>query len=428
MNFFCRSLLLGVGLCVSFAAGAVHSENFEYNGYFRASTGTNSKGGDQECFTNSGTTGNEFRLGNECSIYGEAAFTAHHLKAQGETDPFFKSTIRLAYISPGHAAYEGTNEELHLTEAFVKGGRFHDTPYTFWAGKRFYRGPDLYMNDWWYWGNTIGNGAGVEDVPLGFGQLALAQIRQIGTTQSDVGRHGLTLWDARVSKIEVTENTELEVWLGYAHAPNGTSGATIYEKATGYVAGTKFHTKLGEGFNIALLVAGQGLMESLELSGDTAPVKNVSTQDKAQRLRIADHWTHFVPDSKWAFHLMAMHEQWDTGADTDSAGTWTGIGVHPVYFLTDHVHLTGQVGFSQVEIESEKDGMGDPLGARTLIRATVAPQLAINRSVWGRPVLRAFYTHSWWNKENKAKIATGAPAYADLTSGGAYGFQAEVWF
>ena len=431
MNFYLRGWLLVASLVLSTSAGAAHSEDFEYNGYFRAGTGTNSFGGDQQCFSNSGSSGNEFRLGNECSIYGEAAFTAHQLQG-ADSDPFFKSSIRLAYISPGHESYEAASEEIHLTEAFVQGGRVHDTPYTFWVGKRFYRGPALYMNDWWYWGNTVGNGAGIEEIPLGFGKLAVAQIRQISnsaTDVSDVGTHGLTLWDARIKEIKISEQTELEVWLGYAHSPNGTTSAdVVFEKATGYLLGARLHQKLGEGFNEIVLLGGQGLMESLELTGDTAPVKGVSTQDKAWRLRLVDHWTHQVPNSRWAFHLMASHEQWDTGADTKSGGQWTGLGLQPIYFLTEHVHLTGLLGASQVEVESEIDGLGDPLGKRTLFRATIAPQLSISRNVWGRPVLRVFYTHSWWNRENKIQVATGAPAYADHTSGAAYGFQAEVWF
>jgi len=428
MNFVIRSSLLSIVLSLAYGAQAIPSENFEYTGYFRAGTATNSLGGDQQCFKNSGSSGNEFRLGNECGIYGEATLTAHQLRG-GEADPFFKGVVTLAYISPGHKSYEGSSEEIHVTEAFAQGGRVHDTPYTFWIGKRFYRGPNIYMNDWWYYGDTAGNGAGIEEIPVGFGKLAVAQLRQIhDTISSDVGRHGLTLWDVRLSDIKVGETSDLAFWLGYAHSPNGTSGATVYEKATGYVLGTKFHQKLGQGFNEIVLIAGQGLMQSLDLTGDSAPIEGTSTQDKAQRVRLADHWAHEEAGSRWAWQVMASHEQWDTGAATKSGGTWSALGVQPIFFVTDHVHLTGVLGASQIEVESEVDGAGDPLGSRTLFRATIAPQLAVSRSVWGRPVLRAFYTQSWWNKENKTMIATGAPAYADRTSGAAYGFQAEVWF
>ncbi|MCB0363363.1 MAG: carbohydrate porin, partial [Bdellovibrionales bacterium] len=76
----------------------------------------------------------------------------------------------------------------------------------------------------------------------------------------------------------------------------------------------------------------------------------------------------------------------------------------------------------------EVDSNSNPLGQRTLYRATIAPQLAIKSKLAARPVLRAYYTQSWWNKENKTSMGESAPAYIDKTSGAAYGFQAEVWF
>jgi maltoporin len=63
-----------------------------------------------------------------------------------------------------------------------------------------------------------------------------------------------------------------------------------------------------------------------------------------------------------------------------------------------------------------------------LTRLTIAPQLSISENIWGRPVLRAFYTHSFWNDQNKSNIAQNAPTYTNKASGGAYGFQMESFF
>ena len=63
-----------------------------------------------------------------------------------------------------------------------------------------------------------------------------------------------------------------------------------------------------------------------------------------------------------------------------------------------------------------------------MYRLTLAPQLSLNSNIWGRPVLRAYYTHSFWNEDNKTFIAQNAPSYADKDSGGAYGFQMETNF
>ena len=42
----------------------------DMHGYLRSGTGNNLQGGKQNCFNNPGSEGNEFRLGNECGIYG----------------------------------------------------------------------------------------------------------------------------------------------------------------------------------------------------------------------------------------------------------------------------------------------------------------------------------------------------------------------
>lgn len=434
-------------------AQAVSANQFEYRGYFRSGIGVNSLGGNHECFYNKNTESghfvNEFRLGNECGTYGEATFLVHHLKSE-DNEPFFRSQIRLAYISQGFKAYEGRSEidqeddAFHLVEAYVQGGHFSDAPYSFWAGKRFYRESDLYMNDWYYYGNTVGNGAGIEEIPVGIGQLALAQLREVDThsvigsnpgqaIRTEVGRPGITVWDARLKNIILNDHDKMEFWVAYGHAPQGTAKVapyTTYEKSQGIILGTKNHLTFSGGFYDFALLHGSGLMQTLELNGNALAEQGVSTQSKSSRWRIVNHVNYQIPESNWAFLAGLNHEAWNTGEDHNSSGRWTSVGILPVYFLSDHVQLTGQVGASLVKIDSETDANGDPLGLRTLYRVTLAPQLALAKALSARPVIRAYYTQSWWNRPNTASVADtgGAPAYFDKTSGSAYGFQAEVWF
>ena len=53
----------------------------------RSGVGTNDKGGDQVCFSNSGAAGNEFRLGNECWTYGEIAWSLMYPQGKGSNAP-----------------------------------------------------------------------------------------------------------------------------------------------------------------------------------------------------------------------------------------------------------------------------------------------------------------------------------------------------
>ncbi len=433
---------------------AINSDQFEYSGYFRAGTGTNDRGGNHECFYNqlsgTGSKGNEFRLGNECPIYGEAIFTAHHLKGENNNplnnSPFFRSQIRLAYLSQGYKGYEGSSDitgesdVFNLAEVYIQGGKFTDVPFTFWVGKRFYREPDLNMNDWFYFGNTVGNGAGVEDIPLGIGQLAFAQLRQVNTDQlnnsgspirTDVGRPGVTLWDMRLRNIEWQGSNKFDLWTGYAYAPGGsqtTSPYTAYEKNTGWVLGGKNRFLFNGGNYDFALIYGSGLMQTLELNGNSLPIENGSTQQRASRWRIVNDVSYEIPDTFWAFRAALTHERWDTGSNQEPLGTWTSVGILPVYFISEHIQLTSQLGASWIKVQSEKDDSGNELGQRILYRVTLAPQFTFDRHLNARPALRAYYTQSWWNKENRSSIATSAPTYAELTRGAAYGFQGEVWF
>jgi maltoporin len=115
-------------------------------------------------------------------------------------------------------------------------------------------------------------------------------------------------------------------------------------------------------------------------------------------------------------HASVNHERLLINSNTNKQ--WLGAGIRPIYKVTPNFHLVTEVGSSIVQNE----------GAKKLTRLTFAPQLSINDNIWGRPVLRAFYTHSFWSKNNKSNVAIDAPTYADKIHGGSYGLQMESFF
>jgi maltoporin len=133
------------------------------------------------------------------------------------------------------------------------------------------------------------------------------------------------------------------------------------------------------------------------------------------KLRLVNHTT-FDINANWAFHLSLNHERVFLNGTTPTQ--WTSTGIRPMYRVTPNFHLVTEIGNSFVEDN----------GTHKLTRVTFAPQLSINESIWGRPVLRAFYTHSFWNKSNQLNIATNAPTYANKTDGGSFGLQMESFF
>jgi maltoporin len=63
-----------------------------------------------------------------------------------------------------------------------------------------------------------------------------------------------------------------------------------------------------------------------------------------------------------------------------------------------------------------------------MTRLTIAPQLAVGSGLWTRPLLRAFYSRTFWNRANQPAMASNAPSYSGSLDGQAMGLQAELWF
>lgn len=418
MKSFFSSLLFLVLI-----AGSAHgfdTKNVEMFGYLRAGVGTNTYGGDQECFYNQGAGGgsgvgrNEFRLANECSNYLELGFRFNHIKS--ETKNVY-TQFRIANTHSGNDSFESTNQSTNFVEAFAEIQGMNDLPYSFWVGKRFYRDQDVYIDDYYYFGSMNGNGAGMGNVDVLGGKFSLAYLREVTDTKTNIGTQGITVYDARLKNVPWNSSLRQNFWLAFGNAPEATDTTTKvkYEKANGYIVGTLLDYDInGNGFNHFAVLFGQGLMNNFNLYGDST-ITLGNQQSSEKRLRFINHTTYNV-NKKWAFHLSLNHERLMVSGKTTEQ--WMGLGVRPVYKVTETFHLVTEAGSSIVQNN----------GARRLSRVTIAPQLGLSEDIWGRPVLRAFYTHSFWNSKNKANIAQNAPTYADKTAGGAYGFQMETFF
>jgi maltoporin len=86
--------------------------------------------------------------------------------------------------------------------------------------------------------------------------------------------------------------------------------------------------------------------------------------------------------------------------------------------VSDHFQILTEFGSSLVNFHNHA----------SLTRVALAPQLSLNSDIWGRPALRVFYSHSFWNDANKTYIAQNASSFASKNAGGNYGFQVETSF
>jgi maltoporin len=440
MLSYLLSLSVILSVVIFFATGsafAMESKDLEVFGYARAGVGTSTLGGDQECFYNQGAGGwggigrNEFRLGNECSNYMELGFKFNHLK--GESNWAY-SQIRLSNSHNGSDSTESSSQSTQIVELFTEAYGLDQIPASFWIGKRFYRDQDVHIDDYFYFGAMNGNGAGLSNLRIFGGDFSIAYLKKVDDSKSfntstliasedpktEKGKTGINVLDLRLKNVTLTEKIKQNFWIAVGQSPGGTDTVSLkkYGATTGYLLGTLLDLNLNnDGFNHFAILYGQGLMNSFNMYGDSTVEQGTEqdTQDDKHRLRVINHTTYKL-NSKWQGHLSLSHEQVYNTAT--AAENWNSIALRPIYVVTDHFQLVTEAGYSVVS-----DGI-----KRSLYRLTLAPQLSLNSNIWGRPVLRAYYTHSFWNEENKPFIAQNAPSYIDKDSGGAYGFQMETNF
>jgi len=155
---------------------------FEFHGYFRSGYGLNGEGGQQVAFQAPGA-GAKYRLGNETETYGEFIFVNNWLNPDHATDKaWMKTEVRFEANTTNSASYANFpngvgNDQFRLREAFIRAGDvFESQPDAkFWAGESYYRRQHIEI-DYFYPLDMSGYGAGVEDLDVKIGKLALAYL------------------------------------------------------------------------------------------------------------------------------------------------------------------------------------------------------------------------------------------------------------
>ncbi len=413
--------------------------------YMRAPVGSNADGGKQIQIINPGSRGNEFRLGNE-SAYGEIYLTAHVLKPENDSAAYFDANVTFMYNPPMNSQYSDTSNDrgdnIQVIQAFAKGGRFDGSPLSFWAGKRFYRNVDFFMNDFFYFANMSGNGGGVEDIATLNGRLSIAWLQH---TARDIknGSNGSPTKqaiDIRLLDYSLDDKNKLHFWFASAWNTSGNGESTTaltapvqYKARTGTASGIRW--QYGDHQNLAIMY-GTGIMESLEM--DNTAISPVGTPVNAlERLRLTEHFVYEL-NPRWTLHGGAIAEIADSRRGTDSRSYWYNVGLRPLYRFTDHYHLAMGAGYSVVGSESERDLNGKRFGDRTLFRATIAPEVGLGSGFFDRPVVRAYATYSQWNNANRNSANSNSiksvlnsqniRALDGSSDFFQFGVEAEIWF
>jgi maltoporin len=405
-------------------AWAVSDDNFEYHGYMRSGVGSNLAGGDQTCYHQSGVPGNEFRLGNECGIYGENLFRIYTPDAKKDSGEFYRANFAFSYNVADNTDAAATNA-FTIYGAYIEAGRLDGGDAVVWVGRRYYRDTDLHMDDFFYFADTSGSGAGVEEIPLFGAHYAVAlmfqdEVQLNSDTSLPImtqnGRPRTILLDNRLFDLKLSEGNSLNIWGGVATSTGGLDPTTHinYSNASGEVLGVKYSHDIEQGYNRLSAIYGRGLMQGMNLGGtfgtDPTQEENQPYDENAHRWRFVEDMM-WQPSAHFATALAMIYESWSLGSLGGNNGRWLSAGARPIYFFTKHYSVAVEAGASSVR-------QANQTGSTPLYRMTIAPQISPKPEFYARPVLRAYLTRSWVPSASTQFISTAT----------SFGFQGEIWF
>ena len=409
-------------------------DNFvDINGYFRAGYGQNDQGSAQEGFKAPGA-GAKYRLGNEAETYGELILGKDFYPAGNHRGPVARTQLRLSVNNPYQDQLNSDETSFGLPEAWVSIANVlaSQPQMEVWAGSRFYRRQAIDINDY-YFSNMSGTGGGVENVELGFGKLALAWIGAGSSSgvssvpepdpENKAGFSKMNV-DLRLYDVAMPWGKG-EFGFTYARATSGVDAIGNSAPNSDGAAVTFLHVRdhliSEDGVNKFSLQYGTGAaktftsgFEPMVLDGETY---NRPDRPDSWRFRVTEH---FVANLNDAFSIGPAVVYELTDYDDESGKVhWASAGVRPVWYLTRHLSLATEAGIDWVKDEGE--GTSD-----SLVKFTLAPQVAVGRGFASRPAIRLYVTYAHWGDDFVGKI--GGLDYANENEGLVYGVQMETWW
>lgn len=437
----------------------------ELHGYFRSGIGGNSVGGGQTCL-GFAQIGHKFRLGNECETYGEFELRENLYKDRSGVEVNFVGM--LAVQTTQKSTFESLTgndagpfqpdrrvnafNDIALRQAFISAKAPQLGGVTFWAGNRYYRRNDVHILDFYYW-DVSGPGAGVEDIDLKIGKLALAvfqspddRIDPINQENSPPPYHGaqghLMIWrpDVRLYDIAVPGVPgTFEVGVDLFINANNTRFVQLggdAQKVSPWVTVQHFWPGLLGGFN---KIAAQWASGSAAVMNGFPQGGNSSD---SQQWRIVEQLVVNPVERMSGMFVVAYQdiEERFGGAtgDFNTATIWS-VGGRPQYHVNDYFRIAAEVGWQRVDPKGS-DGDEGAEGARDLMKYTIAPTFTVGSGFFARPELRLFVSYFDWNQAAQRRNVAGFNSFGTCdaatttspwgcdTDGFTFGAQMEAWW
>lgn len=408
------------------------AKGFEWQGYFRAGAGLNSQGGHMDAFQAPGAPA-KYRLGNESDTYVETVVNEKNWNPNPDGLKI-NTQIRVAYKTQ-QSKSEDMDNKVVLREMYAAMSRFIEANPTakIWAGERFYRLPELYINDYW-WYDMSGYGGGFEDVDVGPGRMHLAYIVASESassywTSTDQGAFDYNTGNGRLAKNNLNimfsdlyaGAGKFTAWANGGFMKGGTAtnrtGAYEYPSQAGVDCGLMHQLKRDAVQNQVALQYGYGCNSSLSAAGNTPPTDDNS---RAHIVRLTEMYDHQFTE-RWSAEAVGVLQYMNNGAGADADATWASCGARPVYNFLKHFGVELEPGVDYINDRSNKvDSYLFKLTAA--LRVTPAPDF------FSRPEFRVFATYAQWGKDFEGNTALGGNAFASQRNGMNFGVQVEHWW
>ncbi len=408
--FIMKTQWLPLSAAVALAISSISASAVDFHGYMRAGMQISSNGGEVYCAGNGNVGHKVGRLADECDTYAEIAlsdtvynkadskFTVNTLIAYGTTEGYRDLQGNSWQGVGGQGPWDG--QRLSARELWA--GYTADTGYTIWAGKRFYQRKDIHIMDFYYL-NDSGNGAGIEGIDVGAGNLNLAVMKWANDGDLEKGyNRNVYKIDARWNAIPVGFGTldfaviyglpfiseqQRKDAPGNQRANQSDSGAlvTLEHGFSDFGLMNKFIVQYGT--NGFAYVGTYG-----NHAGD-----NYTPDTDAQGVRVIDWGTFDAGNFGLGYSLLWAHLNSEDGHKNSSAWTYTRSGweysivLRPEYKWTDYTRTTLELGYSQMKTTGwvTPDTIEDP----DAYKFTLAQQFTPGKGFWSRPAIRFYVSY-----------------------------------
>src|SRR5258707_4253722 len=316
--------------------------SFEFHGYFRSGYGLNSVGGQQVAFKAPGADA-KYRLGNEAETYAELIFVNNWVNpAHDSSKAWFKSEfmVEANTTNSGNSAnFTGGigNDQFRFREAFVQAGNVLESQpdAKFWAGERFYRRQHIEI-DAFYTLDMSGYGAGVEDLNVGIGKLALSFLSgarpDIVTEDGQLAKNNI---DVRLYNLKGPAGL-WGGWFDFATSKGGkTPTDTSIPTKDGYALGLR-HQRLEwhGGYHSFSIQYGTGAASNFSASvDDPTPFSNSSA-----RLLVTEQ-VLYQPNDRFAIMPIFVYQRSKDRNPQHDWNQWVSFGARPEVFFNKYISL-----------------------------------------------------------------------------------------